>query len=529
MSLTLKDLLHEKEIRRCAKDVRYFIRTYVRITHPVHGSMPFEMFDYQETTLDDILNEQRILVLKARQIGYTTIISAYVLWLCIFHPHRTVIVLSKTQDDAEEIVAKIKHGWDYLPEWMRNRGANLVTDNLQELKWSNGSKVEALPSKDDPARSRTASLIVLDEWAFYNAPEKAWASAQPVADVGGQIIALSTANGSGTVFHQQWQKAVSGHSSFKPIFHPWSVRRERDQAWYERQKLDMLEWQLHQEYPSDPDEAFIKSGKMVFSADLLQAIDEQIEQRDLKPRRGYLWVPPEGRRYEFRHQDDGALKVWRLPRDGQTALKPNRFVIGADVAMGYDFGDYSSADVIDIRTGQQVAHWHGHEDPDLFGELLAHLGWFYNSALVGVEANNHGLTTLKALQRVRYPRIYKRIRYSNSKEPKSEELGWLTTANSKPLMVDELNRAIRQDELILAAPETVAEMRTYVRDDKGKMGGSPFDDRVMSVAIAEQMRKHAFAPTHQREESDYGTLAWWERQGRDEEPSGRLTIGAGRR
>lgn len=202
----------------------------------------------------------------------------------------------------------------------------------------------------------------------------------------------------------------------------------------------------------------------------------------------------------------GPLAVWEWPND------THRYVLGADTAEGLEWGDYSCAQVLDLSTGQQVAVWHGHIEADLFGEEINSLGFFYNQALVGVESNNHGLTTITTLRRLAYPMLFRKRVLNTARNQQTMEYGWRTTRTSKPLMIDELAMALRNDELELYDQPTVAELRTFVRDEKGQMRGSPFDDRVMALAVANQMRKYAFQPEYVPVVDDYMTGAWWERQ-----------------
>jgi hypothetical protein len=179
-----------------------------------------------------------------------------------------------------------------------------------------------------------------------------------------------------------------------------------------------------------------------------------------------------------------------------------------------EHGDFSSAHVINVRTGEVVAHWHGRIDPDLMGsQVLAPLGRLYNDALMGVESNNHGLTTLTALRRGRYHPIYmqRSPRYKHSVP--TEILGWRTSSITKPLAADELNMALRQGDVILHCGDTVAELRTYVRDENNKMTGSPFDDRTVSLMIANQMRKYVFLPEYEiQRDPPPGTWGYAEKQ-----------------
>lgn len=226
---------------------------------------------------------------------------------------------------------------------------------------------------------------------------------------------------------------------------------------------------------------------------------------------------------EFRKNEtlaaDDPLRVWVMPDSA------DRYVIGADVAEGLEHGDYSCAQVISVRTGQQAAMWHGHIAADEFADELSKLGRWYNQALVGVEANNHGLTTVTALRNLRYPAIYRRRTVDRVTNKPTQQFGWLTTRTSKPLMIDELAQAMKADELCIYDKRTLAEMRTFVRDDRGRMHGSPHDDTVMAFAIANQMRKFAFVPEYREETDDYWTLDWWKREA-EQNSKVEWTIGA---
>ena len=175
------------------------------------------------------------------------------------------------------------------------------------------------------------------------------------------------------------------------------------------------------------------------------------------------------------------------------------------------YGDYSSAHIIDATTGLVVAHWHGHIEPDLFGEMLAELGWWYNTALLGVESNNHGLTTLKAAQKYGYKNLYKQRRLNAVRSDPTDVLGWRTSASSKPLAIDELNAALRDGGIVLFCDRTVAELKTFIRKDNGRTTGSPHDDRTISLAIAVQMLKYVWLPEYRGDmKVPKNSLLWWE-------------------
>jgi hypothetical protein len=263
------ELRNEAEWRKCAQDEAYFLRNYWHIAHPAHGRMLFDLRDAQSIALDTWDNNRYSLTLKARQIGWTTLVAAHQFWLAFFREDQNIIDLSRTEREAVLLLRKTKYGFKHLPQWLLDRGPKSVMEHQQRMAFENGSQITSMPSASDPARGESATLVVVDEWAFLPNPEEAWASIEPVADVGGRIIGLSTANGSGNFFHSLWVGAETGNNRFDPMFFPWSATEDRDESWYESKKQAMLPWQLAQEYPSSPEEAFVRSGNPVFDLDVL--------------------------------------------------------------------------------------------------------------------------------------------------------------------------------------------------------------------------------------------------------------------
>jgi len=265
----VNELRQEAEWRHCVADESYFLRMYWNIAHPAHGRILFNLRGAQSEALKRWDNNRYSLTLKARQIGWTTLVAAHQFWLAFFREDQNIIDLSRTEREAVLLLRKTKYGFKHLPLWMVERGPESMVDHQQRMVFSNGSQITSMPSASDPARGESASLVVVDEWAFLPNPEEAWASIEPVADVGGRIIGLSTANGSGNFFHHLWTGATTGTNKFDAMFFPWSASEDRDESWYEGKCKSMLPWQLAQEYPTSPEEAFVRSGNPVFDLDIL--------------------------------------------------------------------------------------------------------------------------------------------------------------------------------------------------------------------------------------------------------------------
>jgi len=214
-----------------------------------------------------------------------------------------------------------------------------------------------------------------------------------------------------------------------------------------------------------------------------------------------------------------SLEVWREP-DAMHA-----YVMGVDTAEGLGHGDYSCVQVLDVGTGEQVAIWHGRIPPDALAVEVTRLGLWYRDALCCVESNNHGLTTITVLRQLGYPRLFRQRSLNRTTNKVSQEFGWRTTRTSKPLMIDDLGMALRNGELTIYDRHTIAELRTFVRNDRGSMSGSPYDDRVIALALANQMRKYAHAPEFAPAVDDYWSVDWFRRQIPSERASGSTQIG----
>jgi hypothetical protein len=131
-----------------------------------------------------------------------------------------------------KLLQKSKYGYRWMPEWMRMRGPRLLTDHQLKMVFDNESAIESLPSSNDPARGESVYLVVVDEMAFLPNPDEAWASIEPIADVGGRVICLVLLMVAGNFFHKLWVGSQTGTNQFVGIFWSWDAG-DRNQDWYE--------------------------------------------------------------------------------------------------------------------------------------------------------------------------------------------------------------------------------------------------------------------------------------------------------
>lgn len=273
----LDALVNEAEWRHCAEDILYWVNHYVYVSTPDRGRVLMDTHDRpaQQALFTDLADRElrNIIALKSRQVGFTSTCAVSSLWWVLFHPDQYVLFISRREDDARDILAKADYAYRWLPDWMLQRAPERTDKTSQRMTFANDSLIRSEQSQSDPARGQTATLIICDEFASLEKPEEAWSSIEPVSDIGGRVIILSTAKGAGNLFHVMYTAALTGRSNFKPLFIPWSAVPSRDEAWFQDKVESLLPWIRAQEYPQDPDEAFVMSGAMVFSFDALKQME----------------------------------------------------------------------------------------------------------------------------------------------------------------------------------------------------------------------------------------------------------------
>jgi hypothetical protein len=449
------------ELATCGVDVEHWIRTYVTIEDPQGagvGLIPFALWPAQAKLLWTLVKERLVLILKARQLGISWLVCAYALHLCLFNDGRSVLLFSKGQFEANVLIRRILGMYYRLPDWMRLLLPQLTKENTEELEWSNGSSIMSLPATQNAGRSLTASLVVMDEAAFMMWASTLYTALKPTIDGGGQLIILSTANGVGNLFHQLWDRAEQGMGRFKTVFIPWWARPGRDPEWYAAVEAEETEpGKVKQEYPSSSAEAFVVSGHPRFATEWVDAQRMNVREP----------VPDDRIPYELRHIE--GLHIFKLPEPGLD------YVFGADVSEGVG-EDWSTATVIDRESWEQMAEIHVQAEPDLFGNWLADLAIYYQ-AMTGIERNNHGHTTIASFKLVA-PFLLVRGH--------DDRFGWLTNIKTKPVMIDRLAVALRDNLVTIRSAPALAEMRIYQKLNNGDTAAPSgyFDDRVMAWAIA---------------------------------------------
>lgn len=481
--------------RHYRKNSRAFIESNWQIKQPRKGSALMKLWPRQIELLDWYESDwENYISLKARQLGWTTTTTAWIFHGLFFEEATNWLFVSQTQGDAIRNLGMVKYGYTRLPEWIKERGPELVTMNTEFLTFDNESGIESIPATGGSGRGDAVAGVMWDEAAFAPDPEGQWAALDALSYW--KTIVLSTANGYGNWFQQTYADSEIPGSEWTSKFIPWWERPGRDEAWYDKQvrKHRATPWIVAQEYPRNPQEAFVKSGRNPIDFDLLE---EHVWE---EPNLAFEW---NGHRFEELKDvfEDVPLRldVWELPtveRDERLgyALRSPNYVIFADLAEGVTDGDYTAVTVYDANRQTCVARIETHFHIEQIAEVLDALGRWYHMALLAVERNQHGWGVLHYLNTVlNYPRLYTMPRIANRRAGHQDVLGWHTNTATKPKMVRDFARALRDHKIEARDPKLRQQLMVFVQDDKGRYGASAgnHDDVVIAHMGALQVIEDA--------------------------------------
>jgi len=566
-------LLEEEQgaaaIRVIAEDFYIYAERNLMIQDKMSGEIiPFTFNWEQEELVKMVLADiaaglpVRYIILKARQMGISTVIEALAFWWTTTHRNIKTVIMAHETEAATNLYEMFKRYFDnchiqFQPSRKYNNKKELVfdvDDSVKEEYKERGerspglnSSIKTMVAKEGKGRSATIHFFHGSEVAFWEVKADVVSAALQAVPMAPYTFAFleSTANGVGGFFYKAWFAAKARKNNLKAIFFAWHQHHEYELdapkggiKYYDEEEEKLLElflkkgyeqwrwdrkimWRrekkkeflddpkkFYQEYPSTDMEAFLSSGRPKFDMDMLV---KMWQFADDNPSHVYGQIvpnpdPQSKDRYIFEEvpvamvgTDPTPLKVWEQPikRNPNTHEEAARYVIGVDVSEGKlnkesekKENDYSVIDVTRVDNLKTVARWRGHIDPDLLGGVVYAIGMFYNTALVGVEVNNHGLTTVQSLRNKSYPNLYMReTNEENRFQERTAVMGWRTDRKTKPIIINNLAKAIRENDIIDLDVVFLSECQTYVVDDQGYTNAQEgqFDDTVMAKAIALQM------------------------------------------
>ena len=97
----------------------HFAKNYFHIQHPVQGKLLFKPYEYQSRLLNSYHNYRFNINMLPRQSGKTTSAACYLLWYAMFHPDQVVLIAAHKFAGAQEIMQRIRYGYELCPDHIR--------------------------------------------------------------------------------------------------------------------------------------------------------------------------------------------------------------------------------------------------------------------------------------------------------------------------------------------------------------------------------------------------------------------------
>lgn len=508
---------NEETFAELIKNPWYLMEMHFTVVDKEFNEVPFFLNEVQENFLNNTLlpliekqnkkeiEQIKIKILKGRQQGFTTLITAFQLCLAITQDGFRGFTMAHDNDATNSIFSDIAKGFfDSLIDEMKEKPKR---SNARELVFSGNNSAWRVATAGSKGAGRGKKLKMLhnSEKAFWKDMRKNAAAISQALTNYSIEIDETTANGYNE-FKDDWDDIKNGHSKWIGVFYEWYKTKEykksfKDSSYTEKEFIEAMEsgqrfmnvdskfmnllkelknkvnlsiYQLHwyfdkrlelkedvfQEYPCTEEQAFLYSGRPYFDVEL---IDLEL-LRNIKP---------------IRIERNGEIEIYEEP------IANERYVIGSDVAEGLDCGDKSTFFILNTRTGEEVANGEYILEPDDHGRLLNKYSKIYNNALISVEANNHGHSTLNTLRNECKASLKLYVRESDPEERRKktkDRYGWLTTEKSKYFMLDEIDSALRNGHIRIKSQRVLKQFRGVLKEDgKVNVNGK---DMVVAAAIA---------------------------------------------
>jgi hypothetical protein len=332
-----------KHLEACMDPVTgpmYFCRNFLKIQHPVKGSIPFDPYGYQIGLMEAYATNKQCIAMLPRQMGKTTCAVGYLLWYTQFVPDAQVLIAAHKYDGAKDIMDRYRFAYENLPDFIR---AGVITYNRNTIEYDNGSRIQATTTTENTGRGKSLSLIYCDEFAFVQPPEKAkefWTALSPTLATGGKCIITSTPNSDEDQFALIWTEANKkfdeygnesklGQNGFFSYFAHWSEHPDRDDEWARVEKAKIGEERFRREFECEFlifDETLINSVKLaeLEGRDPMMTMGQTRWYKDIDPRATYL--------------------------------------VSLDPSLGTG-GDYAGIQVFEMPSMEQVAEWRHNTTP----------------------------------------------------------------------------------------------------------------------------------------------------------------------
>lgn len=430
-------------------------------------------------------NKRHTWVMKARQVGSSTVALSYLFYVWLTSPDPVnIIILSHRLDSSQNLISRFKYFYDTLPDFLK---PELEYDSKTKLKIRSTGATVSIQSANQKgaARSFTATHVLVSEFAF--APDSDELKAVVLSALNdGELIVESTANHWGDGLHTEWCRMdVATQSYEQKLFFPWFTHNEYrvkdtngivptpeerrlmvthqltvEQIAWRRENIAKFGWEkFRREYPASVDEAYRSSGKGLFEPQLVDSLKcvKSIRAQNYKPE------------YDSR-----------------------RYTMGVDVGLGRG-GDPTDIIIWDAKERFVVDRWTSKDTPvEQLADVVFDMAKKWNNSLVIIEANFVGSVLIDTLEKRRGLRLWKTDKGKD----------WSTTKESKIRLLTEVASYLRAGYLNGLDEDMRSQLRTFVLDDNElpvcKSDGTHHGDAIIALGLALIAARDVHLPMKQK-------------------------------
>jgi hypothetical protein len=463
----IADLVH------CSDPVKgydYFAKKFFFIQHPVRGKCIFEPFQYQTKLLSSYHNFRFNINMLPRQSGKTTTAACYLLWYAMFHPDQTILIAAHKYTGAQEIMQRIRYGYELCPDYVR---AGVTNYNKGSMEFENGSRIVSATTTGNTGRGMSISLLYCDEFAFVNPgiAQEFWTSISPTLATGGRAIITSTPNSDEDVFATIWRESQNkfdehGHEQELGIngFHgytaSWDEHPDRDEEWKKQELGRIGEERFRREYGCE----FLVYDETLVNSLMLTTLEGKEPTLNMGQTR------------------------WYKKLDAHAT-----YVVALDPAMGTG-GDNAAIEVFELPSYTQVAEWKHNTTPipqqiRIMRDICNHIKeetkstgsniyWSVENNTIGESAllviNDFGEDSIPGLF------VSEPIRKGHIRKFRK---GFNTTHKTKITACSRLKNMIEKEKLKINSKPLISELKSFIASGSSFKAKSGATDDLVSATL----------------------------------------------
>ena len=448
-----------QELKKCDKNILHFAENYFHIISLDEGKQNIKLHLCQKRALRKMRDNRFFILLASRQIGKTTMMTIYALWVACFNPDQRILIVANKEGTAIEIMSRIRLAYEELPNWLK---PGVKEYGKTSVVLANGTKIGISTTTGTAARGQSVNCLILDELAFIepHLVEDFWKSVYPIISSSkkSKIFIASTANGTDNLFYSLYSGAENGENGWASDKILWNEVPGRNERW-KQETISSIGSQeaFQQEFNCE----FISSGEASLDDELFERLSTQV----CEPK------------YVF---DDGKYLLWDQPKEDRIYIAS----VDTSEGLGKDASVVQILDYTDLTRINQVAVYYNNEiSPYNFTikvhEILQHWG----NPLVCIERNNSGSQVVDILKNTHdYENT---ISWGSSTANRNKsQLGIVSHTNTKYRGVTNMRYWINEVEAVqINDIRLVKELKTYVKAANGTWNARKgyHDDLVTSL------------------------------------------------